>query len=57
MTPQERYKAKNIQQFKLELNKKTEADIIDHLNKQPNKQGYVKHLIREDIKKESDTEN
>lgn len=29
----------------------TEADLIEHLEKQPKKQTYIKDLIREDIKK------
>ena len=28
----------------------TEQDLIDHVEKQENKQGYIKNLIREDIK-------
>lgn len=35
----------------LKLNKVTESDLIEHLNRQPNKQGYIKNLIKEDIKK------
>ena len=29
----------------------TEADLLEHLEKQPQKQTYIKNLIREDIKK------
>jgi vacuolar-type H+-ATPase subunit E/Vma4 len=29
----------------------TEADLIEHLEKQPKKQTYIKDLIREDMKK------
>ncbi len=29
----------------------TEQDLIDHLESQPQKQTYIKNLIREDIKK------
>lgn len=50
MTPQERYKKKNIKQLKFELNLKTDADIIQKLENIPNKTGYIKKLIREDIK-------
>lgn len=35
----------------LKLNKDNDADILAHLEKQDNKQGYIKELIREDIKK------
>lgn len=51
MTPQERYDRKNVVRTNLKLNKKTDADILEKLNKVPNKQGYIKNLIREDIKK------
>ena len=30
----------------------TEADLYEHLQNQPNKQGYIKNLIRADIEKE-----
>lgn len=49
ITPQERYKAKNIKQVKIELNIKTDEDIINKLNSVGNKQGYIKQLIRKDI--------
>jgi hypothetical protein len=29
----------------------TEQDLIDHLNKQPQKQTYIKNLIRQDMNK------
>ena len=33
----------------LKLNKEDDEDVIDRLNKQENKQGYIKGLIRDDI--------
>lgn len=33
------------------LNNNTDADILEHLKKQENRQGYIKALIRADIKK------
>ena len=47
-----RYKEKNIRQVKFEFNLKTDADILSKLDSVPNKTGYIKNLIREDIKKE-----
>ena len=44
-----KYNAKNIKQLKLNLNKKTDADIIKHLDKKDNVQGYIKKLIRDDM--------
>ena len=28
----------------------TESDLIRHIEKQPNKQGYIKELVRRDMK-------
>lgn len=43
------YNSKNVTQVKLALNKQTDSDIINHLNKQPKKQTYIKLLIRADM--------
>ena len=40
-----------IRLFGLKLNINTDADIIDQLEKQESMQGYIKQLIREDIKR------
>lgn len=45
-----KYSADHVKQFKLALNKKTDADIISHLDTIENKQGYIKNLIRQDMK-------
>lgn len=50
-TPQARYDSKNTIQVKMKLNLKTDKDIIEKLNSVGNKQGYIKGLIRNDIKK------
>ena len=46
-----KYHKNNIKQMKIDLNKKTDSDIISFLEKCENKQGYIKALIREDMKK------
>lgn len=46
-----KYDAANTVQFKIKLNKTTDADIIEHLKAQSNKQGYIKELILQDIQK------
>lgn len=51
MTPQDKWQAKNVTRYVVKVAKKTEADIIDQLEKQPNKSGYIKALIRADIEK------
>ena len=42
-----KYNAKNIKQIKINLNRKTDADIIEFLEKESNVQGLIKQLIRE----------
>ena len=46
-----KYDASNTKSFLLKLNKKTDEDIIAHLEKQPNKLAYLKNLIRDDMQK------
>ena len=47
---QERYHAKTRYRVAINLNKKTDPDIIEHLEKLDNVQGYIKALIRADMK-------
>ena len=44
-----RYNKENTVQISLKLNRSTDADLIDSLNRIENKQGYIKELIRRDI--------
>jgi hypothetical protein len=46
-----KYNAKNVKQIKLNLNRSTDADIIETLQACGNVQGYIKELIRKDQKK------
>lgn len=48
-TPQERYHKAHTKIFSIRLVETTEQDIIQKLNSMPNKAGYIKRLIREDI--------
>lgn len=48
---QARYDAKSTKQVKMKLNLNTDADIIQKLASISNIQGYIKDLIRADIKK------
>ena len=45
-----KYDKNNTTGVYLKLNKKTDEDILEHLAKQENKQGYIKELIRKDIR-------
>lgn len=46
-----KYDAQNTKQVMLKLNKVTDADILEHLDSIDNRQGYIKRLIRQDMKK------
>lgn len=46
-----KYDAKMVIPLYIKLNRKTDADIIDMLEKVPNKQGYVKQAIRNEIER------
>ena len=45
-----KYDRNNTKAIYLKLNVKTDVDILDHLSDKPNIQGYIKGLIRNDIK-------
>lgn len=45
----EKYEAKATVQLKMKLNRNTDADILKKLDSVPNKQGYIKSLIRADL--------
>lgn len=48
---QAKYDKANTVGVYLKLNKATDADIIEHLHKVSNRQGYIKELIRDDIRR------
>ena len=45
-----RYNAANVKMISLKLNIKTDKDILEHMHDISNKQGYLKKLIRADIR-------
>ena len=47
-----KYDASHTKQVKLKLNLETDKDILERLDEVENKQGYIKTLIRADIKNE-----
>ena len=47
----DRYKKKVMKQYNLILHTVNDADIIEMLDSQDNKQGYIKALIRADLEK------
>lgn len=46
-----KYKADKVKKMLLEFYP-TDAELLEHLNKQDKKTTYIKNLIREDMKKE-----
>ena len=46
-----KYDAVNAKNYHLKLNRKTDIDIIEHLESIQNVQGYIKELIRRDMGK------
>lgn len=46
----QKYDAENTKQYHLKLNTTTDADIIARIEQKGRIQGYIKELIREDIK-------
>lgn len=48
-----KYDDANTRKVKLKLNINTDKDVIRQLESVPNKQGYIKELIRADLAKKS----
>lgn len=47
-----KYKQKTSKKMTWEFNRNTEADLLEHLEQQPNKAGYIKSLIRADMERQ-----
>lgn len=50
---QRRYAKKALKRIAFDLNRTTDRDIIEWLEMVPNKQGYLKDLIRRDMESKS----
>ena len=48
------YEKENIRQIRLKINRKTEPELLAWIEKQENIQGYIKRLILEDMKLETE---
>lgn len=46
-----KYHKEHLRVFNLRINRRTEADILDKLEAVDNVQGYLKDLIRQDIRR------
>lgn len=47
------FQKNNTTRIRFQLNNVYDADIIEFMNSLPNKNGYLKDLVREDMKKRS----
>ena len=50
-TPQQKYNRQYMKMIGIPINTRTEQDLIQWLDAQPNKSGYIKSLVRADIAK------
>lgn len=50
----DRYRKKSYKHYNIDVNVNTESDIVSIMEKQPNKQGFIKSAIREKGKKSAE---
>ena len=50
---QKDYEKRSVKQYRFELNKNTDADIIAFLESVNNKQGTIKKLLREEMERKN----
>ena len=48
------YEKENLRQIRLKINRKTEPELLEWIEKQDNIQGYIKNLILEDMDREKE---
>ena len=49
---QNRYDKEHCVQFKMKYNRTTDAEIIEFLQALPNKQGFLRELLKKEIKRQ-----
>ena len=47
-----RYEKENLVRVMVKFNKRTEAPLVERIEREDNKAGYLKKLVREDIQRE-----
>lgn len=52
--PQLKYMKKTIRRFTVDLNRNTEPELLEYLEKQPNVARFIKQLIRADMDAHND---
>lgn len=48
---QNKYDKEHTRQVHLKLNRRTDEDVLEKLDSVPSKQGYIKDLIRADLRR------
>ena len=48
------YEKENLRQIRLKINRKTEPELLEWIEKQENIQGYIKRVILEDMEREKE---
>ena len=51
------YEKETLRQIRLKINRKTEPELLEWIEKQDNIQGYIKRLIMEDMEKGKENED
>ena len=51
------YEKENLRQIRLKINRKTEPELLEWIEKQDNIQGYIKRLILEDMERGKENED
>lgn len=46
----DKYNKEHYKVVNFKVNRETKKDILEHLEAQPNKQGYIKELIKQDMR-------
>lgn len=54
--PQRRYHAKAIMRVTVDFNRNTESDLVERIEREPNRSGYIKQLVREDMERRNGSE-
>ena len=54
--PQRRYHAKAIVRVTVDFNRNTERELVERIESEPNRSGYIKRLVREDVERKGGSE-
>lgn len=49
-----KYERENLLRVMVKFNRKTEAPLVERMEREDNKAGYIKRLVKEDIRREQE---